>query len=105
MKFLGWLTQLAMLPCPLYWKRKPTVRGMRTTPKSRNASPDWLTLNTARKFTQLADPLAHASSGASSGRVILMGGYYDQNEDSSCKRDDGVGRLLTVQRAACKVLL
>jgi len=35
----------------------------------------------------------------------LMGGYYDQNEDSSCKRDDGVGRLLTVQRAACKVLL
>src|SRR5262249_4137771 len=25
----------------------------------------------------------------------LMGGYYEQNQDSRCKCDDGVGRLLT----------
>jgi hypothetical protein len=26
----------------------------------------------------------------------LMGGYYDQNEDRRCKRDNGVGHLLIV---------
>jgi len=28
--------------------------------------------------------------------ATLMGGYYEENQHSGCKRNDGIGRLLTV---------